>query len=64
MTKELFLCDQATVLAAAKKKWGDGVRVTDSACFVDHEVLRYGISDAAGNLSFGANFWYREGVFR
>lgn len=52
-----------TILKAAQEKYGLGVQVS-APYWVDHEIIRVGIGDATGNMSFGANFFYREGIFR
>jgi hypothetical protein len=52
-----------TILKAAKNKYGADVQVS-APYFVDHEIVRVGIADVTGNLSFGANFFYKDGVFR
>lgn len=54
---------EATVLAAAQQKYGADVKV-GPAYWLDGEVMRFGISPDNGNTSFGANFHFKEGVFR
>lgn len=54
---------EATVLAAAQKKYGADVQV-GPAYWLDGEVMRFSIGLDNGNTSFGANFHFKEGVFR
>ncbi len=52
----------ATVLAAARKRYGENVQVAP-AYWLDSEVMRFGIGLDNGNVSFGANFNFKKGVF-
>ena len=54
---------QSTVLAAAQKQYGPEVQV-EAPYWLDGEVMRFGIGLDNGNTSFGANFHFKEGVFR
>lgn len=60
-TGTLFNCDPKTLMDAAKKKYGDDVQIS-APYWVDHEILRIGVE--SGGACFGANFHYREGVFK
>jgi len=59
------------ILAAARRKFGDDVRVS-APYAVDHEVVRVGVEygfavvdgEEHGGISHGVNFFYKEGEIR
>ncbi len=51
-----------TIEEAAALKYGDVL--VSPPYWVDHEIVRVGIGSKDGNMSFGANFYYKEGIFR
>lgn len=56
----MFDISASTLKRAAERKYGDAAVVSEPY-FVDHEVVRVGIS--VGDASFGANFYYKVGEF-
>ena len=51
-----------TILSAAKARFGESVEVSPPY-WLDNEILRVGIALDDGNLSFGANFFFKDGAF-
>ena len=51
-----------TLARAAQTRFGEGVKV-GAPYWVDAECLRVGLA-LPGDISFGANFHFKEGVFR
>ena len=64
-TKEvkLFSIDPRTLRHAAREKYGDDLEEVGNPYFVDHETVRVGILLKDGQ-SFGASYYYKEGVFK
>lgn len=52
-----------TLERAAKAHFGAGVKVS-APYWVDADCVRVGILLPDGDVSFGANFHFKEGVFR
>ena len=59
---QFFDISPQTVLRAAKEAYGPSAEV-GQAYWLDEEVMRFPIALEGGNLSFGANFHFREGRF-
>lgn len=51
-----------TVLKAAQEKYGQDVQIS-APYWLDSDVMRFGIALDNGNLSFGANFHFKDGRF-
>lgn len=60
---KMFSIDPRTIKHAAREKYGEDLEEVSGPYFVDHETVRVGILLKDGQ-SFGANFFYKEGVFK
>jgi hypothetical protein len=50
------------LLAAARKRYGPTAQVS-APYWVDHEIVRVGITLDNWNFSWGSNFFYKENAF-
>lgn len=58
----MYNIDPKTIQQAAELKYGEGVNIS-TPYWVDSECVRVGIHLPSG-VSFGANFYYKEGSFK
>lgn len=56
----MFDISASTLKTAAQQKYGEAVQVSEPY-WADDQAVRVGI--ALGDMSFGANFYYKTGVF-
>lgn len=61
VTPVLHKIDPKTLHEAAVQKYGKEVKGVSAPYWVDEEIVRVGIS--LGNMVFGANFYYKKGIF-
>ena len=60
----MYNIDHETILAAAKAKYGDDVRITAPYWVSLDGYVRIGVQLGEFGASFGANFWFVDGEFR
>jgi len=58
----MFDIDPETLKKAAQAKWKESVELS-APYWVDHEIVRVMVLSSHG-YSFGANFYYKEGIFK
>ena len=59
----MYDISQENLLKKAKEKYGEDISVSHPY-FVDDSIVRVGILINKGNIAFGANFFYKEQLFR
>lgn len=58
----MYKIDHQTLLGAAQEKYGRDIEISQPY-WVDEEIVRVGITIGDG-IDFGANFYYKLGVFK